>query len=556
MAPRRIIRTLVQTCLFAAALFLAVVFLDSRYKVLPTSIHNRFPAPHWHHTGYVITDINYQSCNKIFGPQCTLGEDWHQIEKDVFLGTSILYRGYLFVKRMKEEDFDKDENGKTLMITDVAISKAAPGEGWESRPGDMWIKRSNKLVEDGVTAVDILFGMDVAEVRPQWTIVGTMGIGEKVRLTIRKGQPEIIEKPELRINDNMKFKIIQISDMHLSTGPGTCRDLQPGESVAGCDADPRTLDYIEKILDIEKPDLAVLGGDQVNGDTAPDAQTAIFKFADIFIRRKLPYACILGNHDDRGNLNRAQLMQIIERLPYSLSSAGPPLGPLITDKFGHQTPEGGVGNYLIEVLAHRSHSHQSAMTLYFFDTHAYSPKMMEHNGKRFRVYDWVKESQIKWFMEEHDKLEKQHEKYPYMHLDMAFIHIPLPEVRSQTNHYFGIYNEPATAPFENSGLATALVQHGVSIVSAGHDHTNEFCMLESPDATSKGGLWMCQSGVAGFGGYAKSHDLVTKRKVRLFEVDPQARRVTTWKRVEGSVDQRFEEAVLMEEGRTVNVELS
>ena len=47
---------------------------------------------------------------------------------------------------------------------------------------------------------------------------------------------------------------------------------------------------------------------------------------------------------------------------------------------------------------------------------------------------------------------------------------------------------------------------------------------------------MCQSGAAGYSGYATSKGYTASRKVRLFEVDPQARRVTTWKRVFGPIE--------------------
>lgn len=61
--------------------------------------------------------------------------------------------------------------------------------------------------------------------------------------------------------------------MHLSTGVGKCRDTLPDISTASCEADPLTLQYLEKILEVEKPDLAVLAGDMINGETAPDAQS-------------------------------------------------------------------------------------------------------------------------------------------------------------------------------------------------------------------------------------------------------------------------------------------
>lgn len=102
-------------------------------------------------------------------------------------------------------------------------------------------------------------------------------------------------------------------------------------------------------MDEEKPDFAVLSGDQVNGDTAPDAQSAIFKFAEPFVKRNIPYATILGNHDDEGNLSREEIMKITSILPYSLSEVGPRLGGVTKDKKGREGREGGVGNYYVEV---------------------------------------------------------------------------------------------------------------------------------------------------------------------------------------------------------------
>jgi len=110
------------------------------------------------------------------------------------------------------------------------------------------------------------------------------------------------------------------------------------------------------------------------------------------------------------------MMHILERLPYSLSQAGPELGTEIKDSKGRPLPEGGVGNYLIEVLAHEG-SH-SALSLYFFDTHSRSL-----NEKISKGYDWVKESQINWYTGEAERLKVQHDKYPYMHFNMAFIHV-------------------------------------------------------------------------------------------------------------------------------------
>jgi hypothetical protein len=52
-------------------------------------------------------------------------------------------------------------------------------------------------------------------------------------------------------------------------------------------------------------------------------------------------------------------------------------------------------------------------------------------------------------------------------MDLAFIHIPLPEYRDDTNYRKGAYRESVTAPGFNSGFRDALVDQGVLMVSCG-----------------------------------------------------------------------------------------
>jgi hypothetical protein len=141
-------------------------------------------------------------------------------------------------------------------------------------------------------------------------------------------------------------------------------------------------------------------------------------------------------------------MSLIETLPYSLSEPGP-------------EDIDGVGNYYVEVLAHGSSKH-SALTLYLLDTHAYSPD--EHS---FKGYDWLKKNQIDWFKSTAKALKKNHEGYSHVHLDLAFIHIPLPEYNDKSNPIKGPWREGVTAPGFNSGFRDALVEQGVVMVSCG-----------------------------------------------------------------------------------------
>ena len=141
-------------------------------------------------------------------------------------------------------------------------------------------------------------------------------------------------------------------------------------------------------------------------------------------------------------------MSLIESLPYSLSQAGP-------------EEIDGVGNYVVEVLSRGTGKH-SALTLYLLDTHAYSP-----DERAFKGYDWLKKNQIDWFTETAQGLKKEHAAYTGMHMDLAFIHIPLPEYRDESNLIVGAWKEGVTAPGFNSGFKDALVKEGVLMVSCG-----------------------------------------------------------------------------------------
>jgi predicted MPP superfamily phosphohydrolase len=436
--------------------------------------------------------------------------------------------------------------------------KGGNEEKWESRPGGIWVLRSNKRhVSDSekvVTAVDVLFGPDAAEPRHGWELSRIplqFDTGaQDARLTIRHGQPKTgaEKEPHPRVKKDGRFKILQISDAHLATGIGTCRDaIGPnGQPSVNCEADPRTLNFIESVLDDEKPDLVILSGDQVEGPAAPDTQTAIFKITAPLIERKIPYAAIFGNHDDESDLSlsRAQQMDILQTLPYSLSHPGP-------------RDVDGVGNYYVEVLA-PSPSQHSAITIYLLDTHGLSP-----DEKNYKGYDWLKPSQISWFKSTAQGLRAEHKKYTHIHLDMAFIHIPLPEFADAGNKIAGgQVRENVMAPRYNSHFYDALAEEGIVAVGAGHDHCNDYCALRPVAADAehhsthggKGsqhlGPWMCYAGGSGFGGYAGYGEF--HRRVRVWEVDTNAGKIMTWKRLECCTDEetkrKVDEIMLVQSG--------
>jgi hypothetical protein len=221
-------------------------------------------------------------------------------------------------------------------------------------------------------------------------------------------------------------------------------------------------------------------------------------------------------------------MSLIESLPYSLSVAGP-------------EDIDGIGNYYVEVLARGSSKH-SALTIYLLDTHAYSP-----DEQNFKGYDWLKKNQIEWFKSTAQSLKREHAGYTHIHMDLAFIHIPLPEYRDDSLPKKGEWRERVTAPVFNTGFRDALVDEGVVMVSCGHDHANEYCALSSNDAGNPA-LWMCYAGGAGFGGYGGYGGY--HRRIRFFDIDMNEARITTYKRVEyGETEKKIDEQIIVEGGR-------
>jgi hypothetical protein len=223
-------------------------------------------------------------------------------------------------------------------------------------------------------------------------------------------------------------------------------------------------------------------------------------------------------------------MMLYESLPYSVAEAGP-------------NSIEGVGNYYVEVLA-QGNKH-SALTLYFLDSHSYSPDKAHFDG-----YDWIKPNQIRWFKDTAETLKDSHKHYTKIHLDMAFIHIPLPEYGLRDQPFIGQWKERITAPAFNSHFKDALVEQGILAVSCGHDHVNDYCTMSRNAQGDGGELWMCYAGGSGFGGYGGYDGY--HRRARLFEIDANEARITTWKRLEyGDTARRLDQQIIVDSGRVV-----
>lgn len=237
-------------------------------------------------------------------------QTWRRIDKELYLYTH-QQTAWLYVALANEDELSAED----LFVADIIVGEAPPNSSssrpWESRPGGIWVLRSKFAANNDrpVTDVDVLFGPDAVDPRPQWALVGSSlqldGQSEPpdVKLTVLFGRarPIMDARTILRVGEDNRFKIVQISDTHMVTGVGVCKDAidADGNHMPQSVADPLTVDFIAKILDLEKPNLVILTGDQLHHDTT-DSQTALFKVAAPIIERSVPFAAVFGNHDSEG----------------------------------------------------------------------------------------------------------------------------------------------------------------------------------------------------------------------------------------------------------------
>jgi hypothetical protein len=250
----------------------------------------------------------------------------------------------------------------------------------------------------------------------------------------------------LRFGSDGKFKIVQFTDVHYNPQPDGTGDYDVEAMIV-------------KVLNAENPDLVVFTGDIVGGRPQKDGWNTVLKAV---IDRKIPYATVIGNHDDEGDWKRPQIAEYLSSQPYSLFVAG---SEAIT----------GYGNYTLEV---HGQGNKPAAILYFMDSNAYA-KLDGDRGSGYFAFN-----QVEWYRETSRRLTENNSGTPYPAL--AFFHIPLQEyvaLHDTTRVFFkrtaatvtGERNEPECPGILNTGMFAAMSEAGdVMATFVGHDHTNNY----------------------------------------------------------------------------------
>ncbi|KAM0945548.1 putative calcineurin-like phosphoesterase domain, ApaH type, phosphoesterase [Dioscorea sansibarensis] len=346
------------------------------------------------------------------------------------------------------------------------------------------------------------------------------------------------ERPVLRFSGTRgEFKILQIADMHYADGRKTkCLDVLP-EEAPNC-SDLNTTAFIYRVVKAENPDLIVFTGDNIFGLDATDAAKSMDAAFAPAIVLKVPWAAVLGNHDQESTLTREGLMQHIVGMPYTFSSINPE---------GFKVD--GFGNYNLEVAGVEGSglANKSVLNLYFLDSGDYST-VSDIGG-----YGWIKVSQQMWFLSVASHLQNLYMRKPEPQKEPApglvYFHIPLPEFISfDASNMSGIKQEEISSASVNSGFFTTMLEAGnVKAVFTGHDHLNDFC----GELT---GIRLCYAGGFGYHAYGKAGWPRRARVMSAYlEKAPSGawggvRSIKTWKRLDDKHLSKIDTEILWEAG--------
>jgi len=260
-------------------------------------------------------------------------------------------------------------------------------------------------------------------------------------------------------------------------GDGGFRILMMSDAHQKPNTDDRTIRAMGRLIDRTRPDLVMLGGDNVSAvRNEAEFEEQLGLIASPMEERGVPWAHVYGNHDQTDALSKRWQQTVYEKYPHCVSKAGPDELP-------------GTGNYFLPIVdetgepvfgvwgidSQQDWKSQTVPLSYPGDL--YWDVMMPMPIASYSDYDCIRFEQVMWYFNTSVALERLcGHKIPSL---MVF-HIPLYEfnaiLRNATRTQLrGEYNERLSNSEINSGIFAAAFQRGdVKAMFAGHDHINTF----------------------------------------------------------------------------------
>ena len=240
------------------------------------------------------------------------------------------------------------------------------------------------------------------------------------------------------------LKILMFTDMHLD-----------GKNSTSYKTVERMVDSITK----EKPDLVLLGGDNV---TSGMNRRRASQLGEIFEKLGVYWGGVLGNHegDNKWSISRTEMMDIFCSFEHCVMQKGP-------------ADIDGDCNYVIKLMNDDGSLREAVFCLDTFDETT-DQMREEHSFYEDKHYDGAHANQVAWYGSAAEELKQSFGDYK----SIMLIHIPTHEfdaVAEQESYLWGVKNEGVCSTAYDNGLFAKIKELGVTqAVFCGHDHINSF----------------------------------------------------------------------------------
>jgi hypothetical protein len=270
---------------------------------------------------------------------------------------------------------------------------------------------------------------------------------------------EIVAESEdsvtIRKTDDSPFKILMFTDLHFATPV-------PKDPVK---AHKKTAEMLVENIRREKPDLVLVGGDNVTSNLN---RMRSHQFARMFEKLGVYWGGVIGNHegDNFLSIRRSTMVRIFSSYDHCLMRQG-------------KADVDGDCNYTIRILNADGSLKHAFVCLDSFDE--MSDAMKEEHGFKpsDSVYDVIKPSQIDWYKAQIGALKQEFGTCP----SSVLLHIPLTQYadaaeladKGELEYLWGSRGEGICCGGFDSGLFDAILASGsTKTVFCGHDHKNNF----------------------------------------------------------------------------------
>ncbi|EGW32212.1 uncharacterized protein SPAPADRAFT_61294, partial [Spathaspora passalidarum NRRL Y-27907] len=281
---------------------------------------------------------------------------------------------------------------------------------------------------------------------------------------------------------------MQLSDLHFGQDLGRCTPDENGKCTSEArSSDLRTLKFIDESIIEEKPDLVVITGDLFDISRSIDYKSVILKSLQPILNHNLKFLFTFGDditadHYQNYKDIKASIIRFISTLPNCLNSYD------------------NKGNHLHGV------TNQNLMLRYEPTNQPVNPprqqiliSILDSENQR------IEDSQINYLY----RMNNNHKAKGMTTYKLLFFHYPIPQYRPKGQFKLvGSYHEKHPLKENNSKFIDDALTCGYSVISVGHEHENDACILG--ERKDLGSIWLCYNGITGDSGVTKDNSYQRK----------------------------------------------